>query len=91
MTTGDEVVSATIDLDFCETYKKTLFDFDYYRMPQYYSTDHGPARSGAASSGSRVRHRTSLHDRCDASYSDPESGRYIVRCVWRGRNARRSL
>ena len=36
VTTGDEVVSATIDLDFCETYKKTLFDFDYYRMPQYY-------------------------------------------------------
>ena len=36
ITTGDEVVSATIDLDFCDTYKKTLFDFDYYRMPQYY-------------------------------------------------------
>jgi predicted amidohydrolase len=36
ITTGDEVVSATIDLDFCDTYKKTLFDFEYYRMPQYY-------------------------------------------------------
>ena len=37
ITTGDEVISATIDLDFCDTYKNTLFDFDYYRMPQYYS------------------------------------------------------
>ena len=36
ITTGDEVVSATIDLDFCDTYKKTLFDFEYYRMPEYY-------------------------------------------------------
>lgn len=36
ITTGDEVVSATIDLDYCDTYKKTLFDFDYYRMPEYY-------------------------------------------------------
>ena len=36
ITTGDEVVSAIIDLDFCETYKKTVFDFDEYRMPEYY-------------------------------------------------------
>ena len=36
ITTGDEVISATIDLDFCDTYKKTLFDFDYYRMNEHY-------------------------------------------------------
>ena len=36
ITTADEVVSATIDLDFCDTYKKTLFDFDYYRMHEHY-------------------------------------------------------
>ena len=36
ITTGDEVVSASVDLDFCETYKKTVFDFDHYRMPEYY-------------------------------------------------------
>ncbi len=36
ITIGDEVVSATIDLDFCDTYKQTLFNFDYYRMPEHY-------------------------------------------------------
>lgn len=44
ITTGDEVVSARIDLDFCATYKTTLFDFDYYRMPEYYQLiTHTPA------------------------------------------------
>lgn len=36
VTIADEVISATIDLDFCDTYKKTLFNFDYYRMPEHY-------------------------------------------------------
>jgi predicted amidohydrolase len=35
-TDGDELVAATIDLDHCRNYKETLFDFGYYRMPQYY-------------------------------------------------------
>lgn len=36
LTTGDEVVAATVDLDFCQTYRTTVFDFDRYRMPSYY-------------------------------------------------------
>ena len=36
ITLGDEVVSAAIDLDFCDTYKNTLFDFGYYRMNEHY-------------------------------------------------------
>ncbi len=36
VTTADEVISAAIDLDFCDTYKKTLFDFDFYRMHEHY-------------------------------------------------------
>ncbi len=36
VTIADEVISATVDLDFCDTYKKTLFNFDYYRMPEHY-------------------------------------------------------
>ncbi len=36
VTLGDEVVSAAVDLDFCGTYKKTLFDFGYYRMTEAY-------------------------------------------------------
>ena len=36
ITTGDEVVSARVDLDFCANYKGLLFDFDRYRMPHHY-------------------------------------------------------
>ena len=35
-TNGDELIVATCDLDFCQNYKGTLFDFEYYRMPEYY-------------------------------------------------------
>ncbi|MGA9276788.1 N-carbamoyl-D-amino-acid hydrolase [Ilumatobacter sp.] len=36
MTIGDELVTARCDLDMCERYKKTLFDFDRYRRPEMY-------------------------------------------------------
>ncbi len=36
ITTGDEVVVARIDLDYCRFYKETLFDFDRYRVPEAY-------------------------------------------------------
>jgi predicted amidohydrolase len=35
-TAGDELVVATCDLDWCERYKKTLFDFDRYRVIEHY-------------------------------------------------------
>jgi predicted amidohydrolase len=35
-TTGDEVVAARCDLDWCNRYKQTLFDFDRYRMVEHY-------------------------------------------------------
>jgi N-carbamoyl-D-amino-acid hydrolase len=35
-TTGDELVVARCDLDWCEHYKGTLFDFDRYRRPEVY-------------------------------------------------------
>ncbi len=35
-TTGDELISARCDLDWCERYTKTLFDFDRYRRPEVY-------------------------------------------------------
>ncbi len=35
-TNGDEVVTAVCDLDWCNNYKKTLFDFDRYRRPEVY-------------------------------------------------------
>jgi N-carbamoyl-D-amino-acid hydrolase len=35
-TADDELIVATCDLDWCHNYKGTLFDFDHYRMPQYY-------------------------------------------------------
>jgi predicted amidohydrolase len=36
LTTGDEVVVAGCDLDWCQRYKGTLFDFDRYRRPEVY-------------------------------------------------------
>jgi predicted amidohydrolase len=35
-TAGDELVVATCDLDWCNNYKKTLFDFDRYRRIEHY-------------------------------------------------------
>jgi hypothetical protein len=35
-TTGDELVVAVCDLDWCNNYKNTLFDFDRYRRPEMY-------------------------------------------------------
>ena len=35
-TSGDEVVTATCDLDWCFNYKNTLFNFDRYRRPEVY-------------------------------------------------------
>jgi len=36
LTTDDEVVVARCDLDWCQRYKGTLFDFDRYRRPEVY-------------------------------------------------------
>ena len=35
-TNGDELVTATCDLDWCYQYKNTLFNFDRYRRPEVY-------------------------------------------------------
>ena len=35
-TRGDELAVARCDLDLCKNYKKTVFDFERYRMPQHY-------------------------------------------------------
>jgi N-carbamoyl-D-amino-acid hydrolase len=35
-TSGDEVVTANCDLDWCYNYKNTLFNFDRYRRPEVY-------------------------------------------------------
>ena len=37
LTTDDELVVARCDLDWCDRYKKTLFDFDRYRRPELYT------------------------------------------------------
>jgi N-carbamoyl-D-amino-acid hydrolase len=36
LTTGDEVIAARVDLDHTAFYKKTLFDFERYRVPAAY-------------------------------------------------------
>jgi hypothetical protein len=37
-TTGDELVVARCDLDWCSKYKETLFNFDKYRRPEVYGS-----------------------------------------------------
>jgi predicted amidohydrolase len=37
LTTGDELISARCDLDWCARYKNTLFNFDLYRRPEVYT------------------------------------------------------
>jgi hypothetical protein len=37
VTSGDELISADCDLDWCARYKETLFDFDRYRRPEVYT------------------------------------------------------
>ena len=36
VTKGDEVAIAHCDLDFCQIYKKTTFNFDLHRRPHAY-------------------------------------------------------
>jgi predicted amidohydrolase len=36
-TEGDEVVMATVDLDYSEPYRQSVFDFDAHRRPEHYS------------------------------------------------------
>ena len=37
VTSGDELITADCDLDWCARYKETLFDFDRYRRPEVYT------------------------------------------------------
>jgi len=37
LTTDDELIVAQCDMDWCEKYTKTLFDFDRYRRPEVYT------------------------------------------------------
>ncbi len=36
VSTGDELITAVADLDWCAHYKNTLFDFERYRRPELY-------------------------------------------------------
>ena len=37
VTSGDELITAECDLDWCARYKETLFDLDRYRRPEVYT------------------------------------------------------
>ena len=37
LTTDDELIVARCDMDWCQKYTKTLFDFDRYRRPEVYT------------------------------------------------------
>lgn len=52
-TIGDEVVVASCDLDLCDRYKSTLFDFDRYRRPDMYSVITEPTARSLAEGRAR--------------------------------------
>ena len=52
-TIGDEVVIARCDLDLCDRYKSTLFDFDRYRRPEMYSVITDPTSRSLAEARGR--------------------------------------
>ncbi|MFK8024004.1 MAG: N-carbamoyl-D-amino-acid hydrolase [Ilumatobacter sp.] len=54
-TIGDELVDAFCDLDMCERYKKTLFDFDRYRRPEMYSVITDPTTKSLVDSLARPK------------------------------------
>jgi predicted amidohydrolase len=37
LTSDDELLVARCDMDWCQKYTKTLFDFDRYRRPEVYT------------------------------------------------------
>jgi N-carbamoyl-D-amino-acid hydrolase len=47
VTSGDELVIATCDLDACQRYKQTVFDFQRYRRPSMYGAITAPSTSPA--------------------------------------------
>jgi predicted amidohydrolase len=65
-TIGDELIDAHCDLDMCERYKKTLFDFDRYRRPAMYSVITDPTSKSLADSHARPKPVFS-HDDGDTS------------------------
>ena len=77
VTNGDEVIVAACDLDACDKYKRTLFDFERYRMIEHYdritsqrgvdrSPPTGPTRKAEPAAttdqgGGHDRHRRDRH------------------------------
>lgn len=47
LSTGDEVVVAECDLDWCAHYQKTVFDFQRYRRPELYGRICAPGPEGS--------------------------------------------
>jgi N-carbamoyl-D-amino-acid hydrolase len=51
VTTGDELIVARCDLDWCRNYKETLFDFDRYHRPEVYGVITAPPAGSDAPDG----------------------------------------
>ncbi len=66
---GDELISAHCDLDMCDRYKKTLFDFDRYRRPEMYQL---------------IASTTALSLE-GASEQTPSSSPTVAGCLWQKR------
>ncbi|MEM8745090.1 MAG: N-carbamoyl-D-amino-acid hydrolase [Actinomycetota bacterium] len=74
---GDELITARCDLDMCDRYKKTLFDFDRYRRPEMYSlitADDGPrslVKAALETESTHLTHEDELVPASSASHEPP--------------------
>jgi len=74
ISTGDELITATCDLDMCRFYKETLFDFDRYRRPEQYGLV--TAQKGVARAGNeRSQAPAAPQGPADTTADSPASGR----------------
>ena len=88
VTDGDEVIVAACDLDLCDKYKRTLFDFERYRMIEHYDRITSRARRSstppgvltAPKGGGHDRHRRDRHHLLPERRSRPRSAAPIPTC-----------
>ena len=91
-TTGDEVIVAECDLDWCAQYTGTLFDFEKYRRPELY----GPIAATVSAVNRMAPHRGGLRARSSTTRSrgcaravdgSPELGERCSRISYHSRDA----
>ena len=94
--TGDEIVVATCDLDWCDRYRRTVFDFARYRRPEMYELITRPSQGSDQTptptpGGGHDRHRPVRHHLLAQRRAGCRAGRPPAPAGRAPRRARRDL